>query len=358
MPASSLRERSAMTVSKRSPNRFPAIRGSAHQRAGIMRRDAGDETFRSRMGARAIRSSGYLQLSGVVLLWSVNIILVKAALPDIPPFALTSLRFAGAVGLFAAIACVLRIPIVPVPGERIRLAAIGMVQIGLVTALTAVGLSYLPAGRATIVIYTMQIWALPLGYWIADDGLTRASVIGVAVASAGLAMFFSPWLVDWTERQAVMGYTILIGTGFLWALGSCLYRSRHWATSPLTQILWQLAFSSCLLACISIVLEKDVSFRWTPVVWTVLVFSWSAGSVLAYWWWAYALTAMPASQAGQFATLVPLLVFFLSVAFFGEQLSIGVVASSALILIGIAITACSVSRPGPSAVRSPDSRSA
>jgi drug/metabolite transporter (DMT)-like permease len=233
-----------------------------------------------------------------------------------------------------------------------------MVQIGLVTALTAVGLSYLSAGRATIVIYTMQIWALPLGYWIADDGLTRAGVMGVAVASAGLAMFLSPWLVDWTEWQAAMGYMILIGTGFLWALGSCLYRSRHWATSPLTQILWQLAFSSCLLACISIVLEKDASFRWSPVVWTVLIFSWSAGSVLAYWWWAYALTAMPASKAGQFATLVPLLVFFLSIVFFGEQLSIGVVASSALILIGIAITACSVSRPRPSAARSPDRRSA
>jgi drug/metabolite transporter (DMT)-like permease len=297
-------------------------------------------------------------LSGVVLLWSVNIILVKAALPDIPPFALTSLRFAGAVGVFAVVAWVLRIPIVPIPGERIKLAAIGMVQIGLVTALTAVGLSYLPAGRATIVIYTMQIWALPLGYWITNDGLTRARVIGVAVASVGLAMFLSPWLIDWTERQTVVGYIILIGTGFLWALGSCLYRSRHWNTSSLTQILWQLAFSSCLLACISIVLEQDASFRWSPMVWAVLIFSWSAGSVLAYWWWACALTAMPASQAGQFATLVPLLVFFLSVALFGEQLSVGVVVSSALILLGIAITACSVSQPGPSAVRPPDRRRA
>jgi drug/metabolite transporter (DMT)-like permease len=341
MPASSLRERSMVMVSKRSPNRFQAIRGYPPSRAGIMGRDAGGISFRSRIGALAMRSSGYLQLSGVVLLWSVNIILVKAVLPDIPPFALTSLRFAGAVGLFAVIAGVLRIPIVPIPGERIRLAAIGMVQIGLVTALTAVGLSYLSAGRATIVIYTMQIWALPLGYWIADDRLTRERVVGVAVASVGLAMFLSPWLVDWTERQTVMGYLILIGTGFLWALGSCLHRSRQWATSSLTQILWQLAFSSCLIACISILFERDASFRWSPMVWTVLIFSWSAGSVLAYWWWTYALTRMPASQAGQFATLVPLLVFFLSVALFGEQLSIGVVVSSALILIGIAITACS-----------------
>ena len=347
-----------MMLSKRPPSEIRAIRGYAQSPAGIMGRRADDGDFRAGIWARAIRSSGYLQLSGVVLLWSVNIILVKAALPDIPPFALTSLRFAGAVGVFAIIASVLRIPIVPVPGERIRLAAIGMVQIGLVTALTAVGLSYLPAGRATIVIYTMQIWALPLGYWIDNDGPTRAGVIGVAVASVGLAMFLGPWLVDWTERQAVMGYVILIGTGFLWALGSCLYRSRHWATPPLTQVLWQLAFSSCLLAGISIVLERNASFRWSPVVWTVLVFSWSAGSVLAYWWWAYALTAMPASQAGQFATLVPVLVFFLSVVLFGEQLSIGVVVSSTLILSGIVITACSVSRPGPSAVRLPGRRSA
>lgn len=285
------------------------------------------------------RSGGYLELSGVVLLWSINIILVKAALSDIPPFSLTSLRFVGAACSFALVVYALGIPIVPRSGERIELAIIGTIQIGLVTALTAAGLSYISAGRATIVIYTMQIWALPLGYWIANEELTRERVIGIAVASTGLVLFLGPWLVDWADRQNAIGYTVLIATGFLWALSSCCYRRRRWTTPLLTQIFWQLGVSSCLLACLSIALEGDVSFRWSPAVWIVLLFSWSAGSVLAYLWWAGALAVMPASQAGQFTTLVPVLVFFLSAGLFGERVSIAVVASAALILLGIAISA-------------------
>jgi hypothetical protein len=61
--------------------------------------------------------------------------------------------------------------------------------------------------------------------------------------------------------------------------------------------------------------------------------------VLAYWWWAGALKIMPASQAGQFATLVPVVVFLLSVGLLGEDLSLGVLTSALMILMGIIITA-------------------
>jgi drug/metabolite transporter (DMT)-like permease len=298
-----------------------------------------------------MRWKAYLQLSGVVLLWAINIVLVKAALPDMPPIALTCLRFAGGVVLFAAIAHFLGIPLIPRSGERVALGAIGIVQFGLVAALSAAGLSLVSAGRATILLYTMQIWALPLGYWIAADRPTPMRILGVAIASAGLVVFLGPWLVDWTDRRTVVGYLILIGTAFLWALGSCLYRARRWRTPPLTQILWQIALSTSVLAFVSLGLETGSTVRWSGIVWTVLVFNWIAGSVLAYWWWACALKAMPVSQAGQFATLVPLLVFFMSVALLGEEFSLGVLASTLMILIGIGITARA---PDPKRVPDPE----
>ena len=83
--------------------------------------------------------NAYIQLSGVVLLWAVNIVLVKVALSDAPPMALTCLRFAGGVVLFGAIAWTLGIPLVPRPNERLALAAIGIVQFGLVSAFSAAG---------------------------------------------------------------------------------------------------------------------------------------------------------------------------------------------------------------------------
>jgi drug/metabolite transporter (DMT)-like permease len=286
-----------------------------------------------------MRGNPYVQLSGVVLLWAVNIVLVKVALSDAPPMALTCLRFAGGVVLFGAIAWVLGIPLVPRPNERLALAAIGIVQFGLVSAFSAAGLSFVPAGRASVLLYTMQIWALPLGYWIGNDQPTRTRVLGVAVASIGLVGFLGPWLVDWSDRRTIVGYAILIGTAILWAFGSCLYRARSWQTPSLTQIIWQIAFSAGVLACLSMVFESGHPIRWTSLVWVMLVFNWIAGTVLAYWWWAGALKIMPASQAGQFATLVPVVVFLLSLGLLGEDLSLGVLTSALMILMGIIITA-------------------
>jgi drug/metabolite transporter (DMT)-like permease len=301
--------------------------------------------------------NGYLQLSAVVLLWSANILLVKAALPDIPPFTLTCLRFGGGVVLFALLASGMGKSLIPAAGERLELAAIGVVQVGLVTALTAVGLSFISAGRASIVLYTMQIWALPLGWWIAGDLPSRARVLGALVVCAGLAIFLSPWLVDWTDPSALFGYGILVGTGFLWAAGSCLYRRKRWSTPPLTQILWQLGFSTCLLAWLSMTFEGDLAVQWSPAVWAVLVFSWIAGAVLPYLLWAEALTVMPTSQAGQIASLVPLMVFFVSALCFGEEISPAVIASSLLIVVGIIITAAaSNGRPEEVVLRSSGQR--
>jgi drug/metabolite transporter (DMT)-like permease len=50
------------------------------------------------------------------------------------------------------------------------------------------------------------------------------------------------------------------------------------------------------------------------------------------------LTDMPAATAGQFAMLVPVLAFCYSVAFFGEVVTKHVVASVALIVVGILLT--------------------
>jgi drug/metabolite transporter (DMT)-like permease len=107
----------------------------------------------------------------------------------------------------------------------------------------------------------------------------------------------------------------------------------------LTQILWQLGFSTGLLAWLSISIETGQTVHWSSVVWTALVFSWIAGAVLPYLLWAEALTVMPTSQAGQIASLVPLIVFFFSVLCFGEEMSLAVIASALLIVTGIVVTA-------------------
>ncbi|MGP4753949.1 DMT family transporter [Agrobacterium pusense] len=280
----------------------------------------------------------YVKLGGVVVFWAINFLLIKAALPSIGPLTLTFFRFVGAAFLFSIISMVSRKPLLPPVKERPTLALIGVLQIGAVSALSAVGLSLVPPGRASVVIYTMPLWAIPIAYLLNGEKLLRGQTMGVALAMAGLIVFLSPWLVDWSVATIATGYLILVVVAISWAIGACLLRSRKWASHSLTQTFWQLVAGGVITGLVALVLEGNRPIVWDGAVWSVLLFNWFIASGLCFWWWGQALEVMPAAEAGQFVTLVPIVVLFLSAGFFGENLSIGIVASAVLISTGVLLT--------------------
>jgi len=293
--------------------------------------------------ATAHRAPGvaiYVQLAAVVLFWGTNWLIIKATLPNIGPLTFNALRMCGSALLLAALLpLLLGAPLLPRRGERAMLGVIGFLQIGGMLGLSTMGLQNVPPGRAAVLVYTMQIWALPLAFLIARERPSGQRIIGGLLAFAGVLVFFNPTLVDWSDNRALMGNGLLLTSAIFWATAASLYRRRVWHTPFWTQTFWQIAVSAVVVGPLGLALEAGHPITWTPTLIAALAYNWLIGTALCYWWWSKALAVMPASQAGQIVCLVPITALLESALVFGEPLTAGVLLSVGLIAAGIVITA-------------------
>jgi drug/metabolite transporter (DMT)-like permease len=187
-------------------------------------------------------------------------------------------------------------------------------------------------------MYTMQMWALPLGWLLAGDRLTRGRVLGGALALLGVVAFFNPALVDWGDGHALFGNAMVLLAAISWAFGASLYRRRRWRSAFWSQTFWQILASTVVVDLMALALGSGEAVRWTPTLWGILLYNWLFGLSISYWWWGKALVQMPAAEAGQIVSFVPVVALAMSAVALGEPVTWGVAASVALILAGILVT--------------------
>jgi len=279
----------------------------------------------------------YSYLAACVLIWSSNWPLVKIALRDCPPFTFLSLRTVGAVIVLGFVALVSRQKVVlPVPGERRDLAIAGLLSLFAALACSTAGLKLTHVGRAMLLMYTMQLWAVPLGVWLIGERASAMRFAGSAIGLAGVIVFFNPGSVDWHDARAVTGGALLLLSAICWAWGACLYRRRVWVSGHLQQLFWQLIV--CVPPSLALAMLDAEQFRSTSTVWGVLAYNWTAATVVGYWAWNRALTRVPATVAGQVVLLTPLLGFAWSAWFLGERWSASTYFAALLIIGGMIVT--------------------
>jgi len=284
------------------------------------------------------RSTVFLYLATIVLIWGGNWALSKIALRDAPPLTFTAVRILGAAIPIGLVLAARRVPLLPERGERWAIGWTGMLQIGLLLSANMLGLQFIPPGRAAILTYTMPIWAIPLGFWLLRDRPGRLRLAGGAIGLLGLVVFFDPRLVDWHSGAQLVGNGCALLGAMSWALGAVLYRRRRWRTGFWTQIFWQIAVSLAPVALLAVLFEQGRSIHWTAAILLILAFNWLLGTALAYWCWARVLATLPAATAGQVVMLAPVFAYVLSALFFGESVTPRALLSIALIFLGLTLT--------------------
>lgn len=280
----------------------------------------------------------YLYIAVIVLASSANWPLMKLALRDAPPLVFVLLRLAGSVVLMVPTLIALRMPLLPIRGERLALFWVGELQVAGFLICSIVGLMIVPAGRAVVLAYTMPLWALPIGHWLRPEPLHRGQLFGAAFGLAGLVLFMNPGLVDWADPRVLLGNGMLVLSAIVWAAGSCLYRRRSWQSPFWTQTFWQLAVSTVAVSAGALPAIAGASVHWSPLLVAVLAFNWLVTTALWYFLWNKILTAMSPATAGQVLALTPVGGYLVSAAIFGGAVTADVVASIVLIVGGIVLT--------------------
>jgi drug/metabolite transporter (DMT)-like permease len=280
----------------------------------------------------------WLYLAVIVTTWACNWPLMKLALGQIAPLDFALWRMTGGVGLLTAYLLATRQPLLPVAGERWSLFWIGQAQVSGFILFSIVGLAIVPAGRAIVLAYTMPLWAIPLGLLVAPEPLPWPKIAGAIVGFLGLMLFMNPGLIDWHQGRVLFGNLCLILASVSWALGSCLYRRRAWASPFWAQTWWQLAAGCAATVPVGLFAAGGWPPAPRPMVLAILAYNWIVTTALGYFLWNRVLTLMSPSVAGQVLTLTPIGGFLLSIAIFGGAVTGDMLASIALIMAGLGLT--------------------
>ena len=136
--------------------------------------------------------TGYLLLAALTLFWGANWPGMKLALAEIPVWWFRSIWLScGGAGLLA---------LAWASGQRLRVPRNELRPLLICAVFNVVGwhifsgygVSLMPAGRASIIAFTMPLWAALLGSLVLGDRLTGRRLLGLAVGLSGLAVLIGP----------------------------------------------------------------------------------------------------------------------------------------------------------------------
>jgi drug/metabolite transporter (DMT)-like permease len=305
---------------------FAATRGHAARRREAVAWAASGEG----LGARPA-----LNLAIVVFAWGGNYTWVKLGLADIGPWAFNAFRYGLAAVVLGGWLAVRDGPgaLLPLPGERAAIAVTGLLQVVVMTACTTLSLDRVEASRTVLIAYTMPVWSMIFGRAVAGERAGAPSLLPALLGLTGLALLFSPWAMDWTTRDALIGSALALGGTWAWAVGALLYRRRAWRSPMWRQVSGQILPSAVVMTVLALLFETRGATP-TPRLGAILAWNALVPTILGFRCWAKALERLPVSTASQVLLLSPVLGVALSALVLGERVTLMLGLAAALTLAG------------------------
>jgi drug/metabolite transporter (DMT)-like permease len=279
-----------------------------------------------------------LAAAGAGIQVGAGIVASRFAVAEVPPLTLAMLRYA--IGF----ACLLPFalphvaaarqaqPLNTRAGDLAAMAAIGIVQFGVLIALLNYGLQRIGAAQAALIFSLFPLLTMLLAAALGRERMTASLTAGVLLSLAGVALTLSPKLGATHAADGWWGEAAVAASALLGAVCSVLYRPylQRYPTVPVSAFAMMV---SVLFLAIFAGAEN-----WTGRIggfsegaWMAIAFV-GVSSAVGYFWWLYALKHESPTRVTVFLALNPMTAALLGWLLLGEPLHATTLA--ALVLIG------------------------
>lgn len=281
----------------------------------------------------------------VVMIWAANVIAIKLIVTETAPLTALTLRFALTGLLF--------LPFFRWPGwPTIRiLFQIALFMSVIHQGLLVIGMSYVPASIASIVLQSQVIFSALIGWIAFGERIRWKTWTGIAVGIVGIAIM----LGGRTSGGELAGYAILLVSSF--SLGFAYMRMKQLPpTPPMTFICAMNGLAVPFVFTGSMALDASSWGRLPDADWLVI------GCILAFqvafvgtthivWQKLLARNAM--SAVIPFSLLLPVFSVALSILCLGEVLTLRMVIGGCVTMGGVAIIVVRRIQKGTTLPRTP-----
>lgn len=287
----------------------------------------------------ASRRSAYALLAGLALAWGFHWVVVKVGLRAMPPFTYATLRVTGGMITMAVLLVARRELRRPARADLPIVVTVGLGQIAAAIALMNLALQVVPAGRSSVLNFTMPLWVALILIVAFRARPGRAELAGLVMGLGGITILLNPAAIDWGSAGQLAGSAGLLLAAILGAVAAIQVRNHRWHGSPFALTVWELLVALIPLAVLALVLEPGLPVRWEPG--TVLILLYSGPLATAFGFWASQVIARTlgpmATTIGYLA--VPVVGLASGAIVLGEPVTPIDVLGFAFTLGGVAVTA-------------------
>ncbi|MDD3484547.1 DMT family transporter [Azovibrio restrictus] len=265
-------------------------------------------------------------------IWGYTWVLAKHGLDYSPPFAFAAERCVGsAAALFIALRLTGRRFTLVAPGQTLGIA---LTQVAAFMIFQTWALVEGGPGKTAVLIFTMPIWTLLLGWPILGERVRGKQWLAAACTLGGLLLIIEPWNLHTSLLSKCLGLLAALS----WAIGTILVKRLRARTSVdlLTLTAWQMALGSLPLILLALVVpERATDWTWSYA--GILGFMSVFSTALCWWLWIYILDRVPAWEASLSVLGTPVVAILSSRLTFGEAFKTSEVAGILLIGGGLAL---------------------
>ncbi|QIE57346.1 DMT family transporter [Pikeienuella piscinae] len=280
------------------------------------------------------RLTGYFMLASLGPFWGLNWPGMKIALEELPVWWFRSFSVgAGAAGLLL-IAALSGLRVWPARADLRPLLICALFNIIGWHILTAYGVSLMPAGRASIIAFTMPVWAAMLAALILGEPITPWKIAGLILGVAGLGALIGPDLAALGATPT--GALFMLGASISWAAGAVLFKKFAWTLPVASAVGWQLAIGALVITSFAAALEPSpnlTALSWRAIC--ALAYLFAIPMIYCQWAFFSVVQIFPAAIASIGTLAVPVVGVFSSAWILGEPIGVRDVVALALIFMAL-----------------------
>jgi len=273
-----------------------------------------------------------------ICVWGGNWPVMKFGSQYLPPLWFAASRFVSAALLSFAIAAAIGKLRLPRREEWPVVLGVGILQMGLFTALVTGALHFVMPGRASLIAYATSIWVVPGAALVLKQRLSGQQRLATMCSYLGMAIVVLPALLH-ADLQGVIGYLMLAAASLSWAINILQIKSTSGVRLDFDLLPWQTLVAALPLTALALAVEGAPAFLAEPHAWYVIAYTGPLATALTF------LIVLQMTQRLSPVTVsvcmlgVPVVGITLSSLIFGEALSADLLMGVALICLGLLIPA-------------------